>query len=102
MRKSFYRLKAEIDSLAVFSDIKTDPVIASLRQLLEAMADRDTDLSIKLYSQFVSELYQTTACLTDYVRALVLQDDNFYVKGKAAKRNGKGDRHGCGQRAVRT
>ena len=50
MRKSFYRLKAEIDSLAVFSDIKTDPVIASLRQLLEAMADRDTDLSIKLYS----------------------------------------------------
>ena len=86
MRKSFYRLKAEIDSLAVFSDIKTDPVIASLRQLLEAMADRDTDLSIKLYSQFVSELYQTTACLTDYVRALVLQDDNFYVKGKAAKK----------------
>lgn len=86
MRKSFYRLKAEIDSLAVFSDIKTDPVIASLRQLLEAMADRDTDLSIKLYSQFVSKLYQTTACLTDYVRALVLQDDNFYVKGKAAKK----------------
>ncbi len=86
MRKCFYRLKAEIDSLTVFSDIKDDPAIAGLHKLLEAMADRDTDLSIKRYSQFVSELYQTTACLTDYVRTLVLQDDNFYVKGKAAKK----------------
>lgn len=86
MRKCFYRLKAEIDSLTVFSDIKNDPAIAGLHKLLEAMADRDTDLSIKRYSQFVSELYQTTACLTDYVKTLVLQDDNFYVKGKAAKK----------------
>ena len=99
MSKSFYRLKAEIDSLAVFSDIKTDPVIASLRQLLEAMADRDTDLSIKLYSQFVSELYQTTACLTDSRPP----GRQFLRERKGCqKRNGKGDRHGCGQRAVRT
>ena len=54
MRKCFYRLKAEIDSLTVFSDIKDDPAIAGLHKLLEAMADRDTDLSIKRYSQFVS------------------------------------------------
>ena len=84
MKKNFDRLKAEIDSLTVFADIKRDPAIEDLRLLLDALTDRDTLLAIRLYSGFVNKIYQKTACLTDYVRALVLQDDNFYVKGKAA------------------
>lgn len=86
MKKSLNSLKAEIDSLTVFRDITDDPAIAELRLLLDALTDKDTELSIKRYSSFVSKLYRKTACLTDYIKALVLQDDNFYVKGRAAGR----------------
>lgn len=85
MKKYFNQLKMEIDSLTVFSKLKNDTAISCLRDLLAAVYEKDTDDSIKLYSRFVTHLYENTVSLTDYIRTLVIQDDNFYVKGKAAK-----------------
>lgn len=85
MKKYISQLKTEIDSLAVFSKIKDDEAISYLRQLLNALEEKNNDAAIEHYSRFVSALYQTTASLTDYVKTLVLQDDNFYVKGRAGK-----------------
>ena len=84
MKKYFNQLKMQIDSLTVFSRIKSDPVISQLRDLLELICEKDTEKAVKCYSGFTSALYLTGAGLTDYVRTLVLQDDNFYVKRKAA------------------
>lgn len=84
MKKYFSRLKTEIDSLTVFSNIKEDPAISQLRRLLDALCEKDAENAVKLYSSFVSSLYQNTASLTDHIRTIVLQDDNFYVKNTAA------------------
>lgn len=84
MKKYFNQLKMEIDSLTVFSQLKNDTVIIELRNLLDLICDKKPDEAIKHYSRFVTALYQTTASLTDYIKTLVLQDDNFYVKRKAA------------------
>ena len=87
MKKYFSQLKMEIDSLTVFSKLKEDPAISCLRLLLDTIEDKDTNTSIDLYSRFVSALYKNTASLTDYIKTLVLQDDNFYVKGHAEKKH---------------
>lgn len=70
-------LKTKIDSLTVFSDLKVDPVLSSFRTLLDSFSVSD-------YSAFVSSLYKTTDNLSEYMKEIVLRDDNFYVKGVAS------------------
>ena len=66
-----------IDHLAVFHSVHQDPAIAALRAFLE-------EPSVASYSNFVSAFYPVTSEFTAYVRDLVLNDDNFYVKAIAA------------------
>lgn len=84
MKKQLNQLKMQIDSLTVFSHIKQDEVISSLRRLLDAVTTKSGDDAVRLYSEFTAALYPHTASLTDYVRTLMIQDDNFYVKSRAA------------------
>lgn len=84
MKKQLNQLKMQIDSLTVFSHIKQDEVISSLRRLLDALTTKSGDDTVRLYSEFTAALYPHTASLTDYVRTLMIQDDNFYVKSRAA------------------
>ena len=84
MKKYFNQLKTEIDSLTVFSQIKNDKAIMQLRELLALICDKDMENAVRVYSDFAASLYQTTSSLTDYIRTLVVQDDNFYVKRTAA------------------
>lgn len=84
MKKQLNQLKLQIDSLTVFSHIKQDEVISSLRRLLDAVTTKSGDDAVRLYSEFTAALYPHTASLTDYVCTLMIQDDNFYVKSRAA------------------
>ncbi len=90
MKKKLKELKWKLDSLTVFSGIKNDDLLRRLHALLDEVdkyiPDSDTDRAISLYSDFVSALYEQTSDLTDYIRSLLLQDDNFYVKETAAGR----------------
>ncbi len=70
-------LKTKIDSLAVFSRVKCDPAVAALRTLLD-------EHSVSAYSRFIELLYPEGASLSEHIRKLVLEDDNFYVKAVAA------------------
>ena len=70
-------LKIKIDSLAIFSSVKDDLAVAALRRLLDAN-------SVAAYSEFIELLYPEGASLSAYIRKLVLEDDNFYVKAVAA------------------
>jgi len=83
MKKKFLDMKLQLDSLAVFSTLKKDPVISKLMALLDTMSKGHEDV-IRIYSEFVSELYPHTACLTDYIQSLIIQDDNFFIQQKAA------------------
>lgn len=84
MKKKFSKLKLYIDSLTVFSSLKYDPVISSLRDLLDALSSKHDNDTVRIYSDFVSALYEYTCDLTEYIRTAVLQDDNFYVRKTAA------------------
>lgn len=86
MKRKFHDIKLQLDSLTVFSTLKTDPVMSKLMLLLDAMAKNHEDI-ISIYSDFVAELYPHTACLTDYIQNLIIQDDNFFIKQKAANVN---------------
>lgn len=80
-------IKHQIDSLTVFSDIKNDTVIRKLRDMISSAQKGDTDETIKSYSAFLSSLYPHTSDLTDYIRSLIIQNENFYVKAKASKKD---------------
>ncbi|MGX8774516.1 MAG: ATP-binding protein [Bacillota bacterium] len=73
----YNELKSRIDSLAVFRHVKEDPAVISLRKLLD-------ENTVAAYSDFISTLYPEGANLSAYIRRLVLEDDNFYVKAVAA------------------
>ena len=86
MKEKFNSIKAQIDSLSVFCNIKNDEVINRFRTLLDSASKFDTDENcIKIYSDFISTLYPNTVSLTEYIRNLIIQDDNFYVKNAASK-----------------
>lgn len=70
-------LKLKADSLSVFRGIKDNPAFASLIRLLD-------NPTVAAYSEFISKLYPETDNLSEYIRNLVLSDDNFYVKAIAA------------------
>ena len=74
---AYNELKTKIDSLAVFRHVREDAAVAALRKLLE-------DKSVAAYSDFISLLYPEGANFSEYIRKLVLEDDNFYVKAVAA------------------
>ena len=73
----YNELRSKIDSLAVFRRVKEDPAVVSLRKLLD-------ENTIAAYSDFIATLYPEGSNLSEHIRRLVLEDDNFYVKAVAA------------------
>lgn len=70
------QLIKRIDALTVFSNLKNDFVIKSLRALLSNVCTIDT------YCSLVSKLYSKGASLTEYISQLVCNDENFYFLDK--------------------
>ena len=73
----YNELRSKIDSLAVFRRVKEDPAVVSLRKLLD-------ENTVAAYSDFIATLYPEGSNLSEHIRRLVLEDDNFYVKAVAA------------------
>jgi len=70
-------MKIKLDSLAIFRQVREDPAVTALRKLLD-------EKSVAAYSEFISLLYPEGVNLSEHIRRLVLEDDNFYVKAVAA------------------
>ena len=73
----YNEIGSKLDSLAVFRQVKEDPAVVSLRKLLD-------EKTVTAYSDFIPRLYPDGADFSEYIRKLVLEDDNFYVKAVAA------------------
>ena len=71
-----------ISSLAVFSALKEDPSIDSLRGFLEA-DDGETSEQLDYLSDFASALYEDGGDLPSYIRKIVMEDENAYLLAKA-------------------
>ena len=80
-------LSLRLHSIAIMRDLLEDKVIKKLLDLLD-LKDEATDTEkVDTYTSFVSELYKTgTESLADYVKQIVFESENVYVKLK-----GKGE-----------
>lgn len=79
-RKSLDR---KIFSIAVFRNVTQDKTINDLWKLIGSDHDNDTDI-VSDYAWFISRLYNENINLSEYILKKVLEDENFYIEGKAA------------------
>lgn len=85
MKKKLAELNIKLSALSIFRDLLRDPVIAAFQNLMAALEDKELLQQVYAYGEFVSCLYQKESNLSTYIRNLILNDDNFYVKEKAAE-----------------
>ena len=81
-------LHIQLQSLAIFRMLLTDPVVESLCQYLNSLPQRDTAASVSKYAAFVSNLYSTEKrTLAGYIQHIVNNDENAYIRmiGKGAQ-----------------
>lgn len=85
MKKKLAELNIKLSALSIFRDLLRDPVIAAFQNLMVALEDKELLQQVYAYGEFVSCLYQKESNLSTYIRNLILNDENFYVKEKAAE-----------------
>ncbi len=74
--------------MAVFRNILSTDVIKNLRILLDTILEYEDDESMVFaYSEFVSCLYNYDFDFSKYIFNFILNDENFYIKAKAAGKN---------------
>lgn len=73
-------LDCKVFSIAVFINVLQDKTINDLCCLL---SDKGEDF-LNSYGWFISELYAENVNLSEYILKKVLEDENFYIAGKAA------------------
>ncbi|MDE6666312.1 MAG: ATP-binding protein [Ruminococcus sp.] len=76
-------LDCRIHSLAVFRSLTKDDIINKLWCLLDNWSEISVEHFISNYSEFVAELYRKNINLSEYILKTVLEDENFYIVGKA-------------------
>ncbi len=79
-RKNF---DCKVCSLAVFRSLTKDGVINKFMKLLDNWSEVSVENFISVYSEFVAELYRKNINFSEYILKAVLEDDNFYIIGKA-------------------
>ena len=83
---SFSQLALRLRALTVFRALAEDPVLRALSVCLDEMASLPEEGAVSAYASFVSALYGSGTCnLTAYVRQLVCDDENPYVRSVAAR-----------------
>lgn len=88
MQHTLKGLNEKLDSLAVFRNILNTDVIKNLRILLDTILEYEDDESMVFsYSEFVSCLYNYDFDFSKYIFNFILNDENFYIKAKAAGKN---------------
>lgn len=83
IREKLDNLNCGMDALAVFRSLLGDKLLSILKELLRESAD-DDHFNIGRYSQFAAGLYKHNVNFSEYLLKAVLEDENFYISGKAA------------------
>lgn len=73
-------MKTKLESLAVFSAVRDNPVMKALHRLLDEM-------TVSAYSDFAGKLYPNGSDLSLFIRRILMEDDNFYVRDAACGRD---------------
>ncbi|MEG0829379.1 MAG: ATP-binding protein [Anaerovoracaceae bacterium] len=84
MKKKLAELNLKLKGLTIFRELTATPVILKLQILLDALENKDEDDQVEAYGAFVSALYPETSNFSLYIKSFLLNNDNFYVKQRAA------------------
>lgn len=80
-KNSLSQLHIRLHSLAIFRNLLTDPVIASLLAYLESLQSGPLSHAVSCYGQFVSRLYAAgSTTLARHVEQLAGDDENPYIR----------------------
>lgn len=80
-KNSLSQLHIRLHSLAIFRNLLTDPVVASLLAYLESLQSAPLSQAVSCYGQFVSRLYAAgSTTLARYVEQLAGDDENPYIR----------------------
>ncbi len=82
----FKNLCCELNSLSVFRNILSDILIKKFYIFINDK-NSDTEIKVRKYSDFISELYKNTDNFSKYILSLVLYDENIYIAEKSRKQN---------------
>ncbi|MDD7601434.1 MAG: DUF815 domain-containing protein [Firmicutes bacterium] len=80
---SLNELYHRLNALTVFRSIAEEPVIRGLKDFLYAAEHQDLDARIDCYSAFCRAVYEEGGNLSQAVCRIVLEDENFYIVGRA-------------------
>ncbi len=79
------RLNTRLRAVAVFRALLKDPVVSALIRYFDTLEGDSTTEAVCAYSEFVSSLYATDcATLSEYIRSIVGDDENMYIKAVGA------------------
>ncbi|MGN1133486.1 MAG: ATP-binding protein, partial [Oscillospiraceae bacterium] len=82
----YKQLMREAESLVIFKSLHNDKTFEGLLKSIQAIEEFNTDKSIKQYCDFVSELYEHSDNLTEYILKIVLENVNIYVLRKGEQK----------------
>lgn len=82
IREKLDNLHCGMESLVIFRSLLDDKALSALKELLRESAEDDR-FNIGTYSRFVSEIYSHGANFSEYLLKAVLEDENFYIRGRA-------------------
>ena len=78
------KIYLELCMSSVFRSVLTKPLFLHLADYFRE--DATLENRVRAYAAFVSEIYNGNSSLTDAVMRLVFEDENVYVKARAAKK----------------
>lgn len=84
MKKKLMELNIKLKSLTIFRQLLADPVVEGFQKLMEALGGKDLQEQVSAYCDFTAALYRESSNLSTYINGLICNDENFYVKAKAA------------------
>ncbi|MDE6539997.1 MAG: ATP-binding protein [Ruminococcus sp.] len=76
-------LDCKMFSITVLYEVTQDHTVNSLWKLLDDWTEKPVSEFIEQYSTFVEALYKKNINLSEYILKKVLEDENFYIIGKA-------------------
>ncbi len=80
-------LSLKLHPVSVFRQLLSDDVIKRLTEYLDLPSDADNIKKADAYSAFVSALYEHGGSLSNYIKRLVNESENIYVKSVGGKRD---------------
>lgn len=86
MKKDVMDLLIKLNSLTIFRNILSQPSISRLQQFFRVRQEGVIEEIVTAYSEFVYSIYEEDINFSALVFRMVMEDENVYVRQRAAKR----------------